>query len=203
MILNEGDVTINEGGMGGLAGTMDQRISSHPSTNSSPGWTVRRYSPTPSRPQHHPHFIGHWPPAWEPSAHPDRRGLDDRQHGRLDHPAHKDTSRRATWSTCGVTPDGVQRHGVPLMPEGWRLSAAPPTTSPSAVYSYATSTSPRSRPPRGRRGHGRRSTRQDLRGTYARTQRADPDVVERPLLRLRLRRHRRDVLSPDSSADSS
>lgn len=31
MILNKkGDVTINEGGMGGLAGTMDQRISSHP-----------------------------------------------------------------------------------------------------------------------------------------------------------------------------
>lgn len=44
MILNKkGDVTVNEGGMGGLAGTMDQRISSHPSTrNSSPGWTVRR-----------------------------------------------------------------------------------------------------------------------------------------------------------------
>lgn len=31
MILNKkGDVTVNEGGMGGLAGTMDQRISSHP-----------------------------------------------------------------------------------------------------------------------------------------------------------------------------
>ena len=31
MILNKkGDVTINEGGMGGLAGTMDQRLSSHP-----------------------------------------------------------------------------------------------------------------------------------------------------------------------------
>jgi uncharacterized protein (DUF608 family) len=31
MILNKkGDVTLNEGGMGGLAGTMDQRISSHP-----------------------------------------------------------------------------------------------------------------------------------------------------------------------------
>ena len=31
MILNKkGDMTVNEGGMGGLAGTMDQRISSHP-----------------------------------------------------------------------------------------------------------------------------------------------------------------------------
>lgn len=31
MILNrKGDVTVNEGGMGGLAGTMDQRIASHP-----------------------------------------------------------------------------------------------------------------------------------------------------------------------------
>lgn len=45
--------------------------------------------------------------------------------------------------------------------------------------------------PRGRRGHGRRSARQDLRGAVRTdAERADPDVVERPLLRLRLREGR-------------
>lgn len=45
MVLTKGgDVMVNEGAMGGFAGTMDQRLSSHPFTrNFSLNWIVRRW----------------------------------------------------------------------------------------------------------------------------------------------------------------
>lgn len=101
-----------------------------------------------------------------------------------------------------------------LMPEGLEIPIGGTTYDDfhhPPVYSYGADDLPRHAQgrPRGRRGHGRRSARQDLRGAVRTdAERADPDVVERPLLRLRLREGRlraaaTTCFSPDSSADSS